>query len=73
MQEKLFDKLLFIILIINFKRSISQTSAHKKKRYKKDIKILIKLLRFKTKEIFHKIHDIIEIDFYFFKESKIQR
>ena len=25
------------------------------------------------KKIFHKIYDIIEIDFYFFKKSKIQR
>ena len=34
---------------------------------------MIKLLRFKAKEIFHEIHDMIEIDFYFFKKSKIQR
>ena len=72
LQKKLSDKLLFIILIVNFKRLISQTSAHKKK-YKKYIKILIKLLRFKMKKIFHKIHDMIEVDFYSFKKSKTQR
>ena len=73
LQKKLFNKLLFIILIVNFERSISQTNAHKKKRYKKYIEVLIKLLRFKAKEVFHKVHDMIEVDFYFFKKSKIQR
>ena len=31
LQKKLFDKLLFIILIVSFERSISQTNAYKKK------------------------------------------
>ena len=44
LQKKLFDKLLFIILIMNFEQSISQTSARKKKKYKKYIKVLIELL-----------------------------
>ena len=34
---------------------------------------MIELLRFKTKEIFHKVHNMIKIDFYSFKEFKIQR
>ena len=72
LQKKLFDKLLFIISIVNFERPILQTNAHKKK-YKKYIEVLIKLFRFKTKKIFHKVHDMIEVDFYFFKKSKIQR
>ena len=38
LHEKLFDKLLFIILIINFERSISQTSARKKKNIKNILK-----------------------------------
>ena len=65
--------MLFIILIVNFERSISQVNAHKKKRYKKYIEVLIKLFRLKAKKIFHEIHDMIEVDFYFFKKSKIQR
>ena len=73
LQEKLFDKLLFIISIVNFERSISQTNARKKKKYKKYIEILIKLLRFKTKKVFHEVHDMIEVDSYLFKKSKIQR
>ena len=73
LQKKLFDKLLFIILISNFKRSISQTSARKKKKYKEYIEVLIELLQFKTKKVLHEIHDMIEVDFYFFKKSKIQR
>ena len=73
LQEKLSDKLLFIISIVNFERSILQTSARKKKKYKKYIKTLIKLFRFKAKKVFHEVHNIIEIDFYSFKESKIQR
>ena len=73
LQRKLSDKLLFIISIMNFERPISQTNARKKKRYKKYIKILIKLLRLKAKEVFHEIHDMIEIDFYSFKKSKTQR
>ena len=47
--------------------------THIKKKYKKYIKILIKLLRSKMKKILHKIYDMIEVDFYFFKKSKIQR
>ena len=31
------------------------------------------MFRFKAKEIFHKVHDMIEVDFYFFKKLKIQR
>ena len=73
LQKKLFDKLLFIISIMNFERSILQTSARKKKKYKKYIKILIKLLRFKAKKVFYEIHDMIKIDLYSFKELKIQR
>ena len=57
---------------MNFKQSISQASARKKKKYKKNIKILIKLFRLKAKKIFHEVHDIIEVDFYFFKKLKIQ-
>ena len=53
LQEKLFDKLLFIISIVNFERSISQTNARKKKRYKKYIEILIKLFRLKAKRVSH--------------------
>ena len=73
LQEKLFNKLLFIILIVNFERSISQTSARKKKRYKEYTKTLIKLLRFKAKEVSYEVHDMIEVDLYSFKESKTQR
>ena len=58
---------------MNFERSISQTSARKKKRYKKYIEVLIKLFRLKAKEVFHEVHDMIEVDFYSFKKSKIQR
>ena len=47
--------------------------THVKKKYKKYIKTLIKLFRFKMKKIFHEVHDMIEIDFYSFKELKIQR
>ena len=73
LQKKLFDKLLFIISILNFERPISQASARKKKKYKEYIEVLIELLRFKAKKVFHEIHDMIEVDFYFFKESKTQR
>ena len=58
---------------MNFKRSISQTSAYKKKRYKKYIKALIELLRFNSKEVFHEVYDMIKVDFYSFKEFKTQR
>ena len=73
LQKKLFDKLLFIISIVNFERSISQTNARKKKKYKKYTKVLIELLRFRAKEVSHEVHDIIEVDLYSFKKSKIQR
>ena len=73
LQKKLSDKLLFIISIVNFKRSISQANARKKKRYKKYIEVLIELFRFKVKEIFHEVHDMIEVDFYSFKKLKTQR
>ena len=37
------------------------------------MKTLIKLLRFKAKKVFHEVHDMIEVDFYSFRELKTQR